>query len=157
MAFYICMHGKLAPHSFSYIEDKSPQPGLRKPGEVYARDIMSKALVTISPRDTIKDAEAVMQKHDFHHLPLVVDKEIRGVVSRHDLARGKPEDPVSNVMSSTVLAANEGTPILHLAQVFIREDINCVPILDQDLRMIGIVTHRDVFRWLINNKKFQKG
>ena len=39
---------------------------------------------------------------------------------------------------------------------FLKENINSLPVVDSDFIVTGIITHRDLIRWLLENQKFQK-
>ncbi len=59
-------------------------------------------------------------------------------------------------MSKMILAASETTPLRHVAEVFLEENINSLPIVDDEFKVTGIITHRDLIRWLLANQKFSK-
>ncbi len=174
MAFYIVVKGKLTPFQFQYLDNKVPirlektlahgekvpkaNPGM--PGDIFAIDIMTKKLVTLSPASRIKDAEALMDKHKIHHIPLTIDSKLTGLISKRDIPEGlidfEKEIRLDKVMSKMVLAASEGTPLRHVAEVFLNENINSLPIVDNDFVVTGIITHRDLLRWLLDHQKFTK-
>lgn len=74
------------------------------PDKVQARDIMSTALITISPQSTMSDAAKVMSEYKIRRLLVVDDKgALVGLASADDLAKilAKREDfrdPALNVM-----------------------------------------------------------
>ena len=59
------------------------------------------------------------------------------------------------VMAKLVVCAGEYTPLRHVAEVFLKENINSLPIVSDELKLVGIITHRDLLRWLIEKQKFQ--
>jgi CBS domain-containing protein len=50
-----------------------------------AADVMTKAVVTCSPEDTISHVSKVMTKRRIRHLPVVVDQKLAGIVSIGDI------------------------------------------------------------------------
>ncbi len=47
--------------------------------------VMTKALETVAPSDTIHDVAQTLAKHDFHALPVVEDGKLCGMVTTTDL------------------------------------------------------------------------
>lgn len=174
MAFYIVVKGKLTPFQFQYLDNKLtvrmeqtlvhgeavPKRTIERSSDVFAIDIMTNKLVTLSPAAKIKDAEALMVKHKIHHIPLVIDNKLTGLISKRDIAEDmidfEKEIRLDKVMSKMILAASESTPLRHVAEVFLNENINSLPILDNDFILTGIITHRDLLRWLLDHRKFTK-
>ena len=174
MAFYIVVKGKLTPFQFQYLDNKVTvrmektlihgetvaKKNIERSNDIFAIDIMTTKLVTLSPAARIKDAEALMVKHKIHHIPLIIDTKLTGLISKKDIAEGmidfEKEIRLDKVMSKMILAASESTPLRHVAEVFLNENINSLPILDNDFLLTGIITHRDILRWLLDHQKFTK-
>jgi CBS domain-containing membrane protein len=174
MAFYIVIKGRLTPFQFEYLDNKvmirleqtlasgSPKTKTNSTvtSDVYAIDVMTKKLITLSPAARIRDAEALMSKHKIHHIPLIIDSKLTGMISKRDLAENmidfEKEIRLDKVMSKMVLAASEGTPLRHVAEVFLKENIDSLPIVSDEFVVTGIITHRDLLRWLIDQQKFSK-
>lgn len=177
MSFYIVTKGKLTDFQFKYLEDNIP-PHVEKTllyGEkpkpksnptpdskidVYAIDVMTKNIHSLSPAATILQAKILMEVKKIHHVPLLIDQKLCGMISQRDI----PENPdvfdkeirLNKVMSKLIVCASEYTPLRHVAEVFLKENINSMPIINDEFRVAGIVTHRDLIRWLLANEKFQK-
>lgn len=108
-----------------------------------------------------------LRRHGVHALP-VVDGAHRlvGTVTHHELAHGRPmafacrlwralwrktvqvEETVEAVMASGVQAVHRATPLAHLASIFANHSCYEVPVLDDARRLIGVVKHSDMIRWL---------
>lgn len=178
MAFYIVVKGRLTPFQFQYLDDSAPirlertllhgassLKGKNKPQleelrrEVFAVEVMTKDLITLSPAARVSEARALMENKKIHHIPLLIDKRLTGVISRHDIPDSAliedKEIRLDKIMSKMVLCASEHTPLRHVAEVFMKENINSLPVVDDDLIVTGIITHRDLLRWLIEHQKFQ--
>lgn len=59
----------------------------RAADEMLARELMSVPVVTIAPSAHIDDALELMTEHGIRHLVVVLEDELRGVVTVTDLAR----------------------------------------------------------------------
>ena len=174
MSFYIVVKGKLTPFQFQYLDNKVPirlektlahgqmvpKGNTAMSNDVFAIDAMTNKLLTLSPAAKIKDAQALMNKHKIHHIPLIIDNKLTGLISNRDIPENmidfEKEIRLDKVMSKMVLAASESTPLRHVAEVFLNENINSLPIVDDDFFVTGIITHRDLIRWLLKHQKFTK-
>ncbi len=92
---------------------------------------------------------------------LVVDDEgkLIGIFTERDLlklvAQGKPLDkPVSEYMTKSLIVANPEDPIPKVASVMTEKWIRHIPIVSKDGKPVGIVSIRDVLRYLISESTF---
>ena len=173
MSFYLVTKGKLTPFHFRYLEDRLPPyveptqihgeaPPAKttlSPSEVFVSEVMVRKLITLSPANTILEAIKIMKEKNIHHLPLLIDQRLCGVLSERDLP-AHPDTfdqviPLQHVMAKLVVCAGQYTPLRHVAEVFLKENIHSMPILDDEFHLVGIITHRDLLRWLLANQKFQ--
>ena len=130
--------------------------------------IMSTDLVTVHPDDTMKRVEELFKRHQIHHLPVVEDGKLVGMVSKSDylfFKRGFNDQTtdqkldlfrlkvwrVSNVMT-TGLAKMEPDDRINVAlDVFEKNIFHAIPIVEND-KIIGIVTALDIIRHLAKDK-----
>ncbi|MEN8711201.1 MAG: CBS domain-containing protein [Arenicellales bacterium] len=118
------------------------------------KDHMSISPVTILEDADYKSAFEVMEQNNFHHLPVVNgEKEVVGVVSLRDLqmaARRFVESPVeiSEVMHTPVLTARSGDTLSNAVEMMADNRFGCLPILDDNNQVMGMLTETDLFRVL---------
>jgi len=78
----------------------------------------------------------------------VVDDEdhLRGVVSARQLVSklGKPNTPISELMESDLVVARPTEDQEEVARKVARFDLLAIPVVDDERRMLGIITHDDV-------------
>jgi len=76
----------------------------------------------------------------------VVDQEdhLRGMLSWRELALAKPETHVGGIMERDVVTVHAGTDQEEVARQVARFDFLAIPVVDDEYRMLGIVTHDDV-------------
>ena len=127
-------------------------------------EIMSTKVVTISPDDSLQVVRRLFDQHRFHHLIVTEGGKAQGVISHRDLLKHlspfvgtlseKSRDTwtldkrVHQVMSRSIVWADEDTPITEAALLMSANQISSLPILDEKGRPVGIVTTQDVLRWI---------
>jgi acetoin utilization protein AcuB len=123
---------------------------------------MKHPVVTVKPRDTVRHARDVMERHRINQLPVVVDGRLVGIVTDRDLrdafpsvfesaarrrqpVTGSDPDaiPVEDVMTPTVLTLAATDDMSEAARVMRRERIGALPIVERG-RLLGILTRSDV-------------
>jgi acetoin utilization protein AcuB len=117
-------------------------------------EYMSSSPVTIGVNEDYGTAFDIMQTRDLHHLPVVNDHgDVVGIVTRRDLqlgARFFHEAPteVSEVMHAPVVTIAPDANLSAAAERMIAERIGCLPVVDGDRRLAGMITETDLFRAL---------
>lgn len=116
---------------------------------VTAEQIMTQAPDCIPLDLAMDEADRRMRHRRFRHLPVVTaDGKLAGILSDRDALafRGEPGTPVSRCMSSRVLTATRETPVREIAEVLIRHRVGALPIVDDEHRVVGILTTSDLLR-----------
>lgn len=116
---------------------------------------MTTALVTVHPEASLGEALETMRMGDIRHLP-VVDRRQRlvGIVSDRDLlhlsAKGEHiAHRVDEVMSRDVVTVAPGTLAREAAALLIGRKIGALPVLDDELMLVGVVTETDLLRLVV--------
>lgn len=127
-----------------------------KSRRLYARDIMSETIHSLGPQNTINDAIQLMGKFQFHHIPIVKEDTMQGIVSDRlvlkSLASGSTlNTPLEKVMIKKVLTAQTHTSISDIARAMLVEKISCLPVTDNKLKVKGILTSSDILSLLISS------
>jgi CBS domain-containing protein len=127
-----------------------------------AQDIMSRPVVTATPKTSAKRAAEVLTAHGFTALPVVDDDErLIGIVTEADLISDRlPADPrsprrppaderagatVGEVMTSPATGMGPGSDLVELCRALLDSRIRTMPIVDGS-RVVGIVTRGDILR-----------
>ena len=112
-------------------------------------EIMTRASVTESPADPLRDAAARMWKQQTGSLLVMEGDALLGIVTERDLmkavARGADLDttPVSAVMTRSVLTVDPQTSLHEAARHMATRWIRHLPVLDDGL-VVGMVSQRDL-------------
>lgn len=135
--------------------------------KVQAQTIMSTPVMTLHMDTAKSDAIQQIRRFHYHHFP-VVDKQgkIVGMITDRDFLRDAPnlhhrqkgddknknieEATVAAIMSTKLLIVNKETCVHEIGRVMLHEKIKCVPVVDQDNMVIGIITSSDMIRCIID-------
>jgi acetoin utilization protein AcuB len=117
------------------------------------REAMTHRPVTVAPSQTIADAQSLMRRGRFRHLPVVADGTLAGVVTERDLHVAElgswtPEvgnRPVRSVMTRNVITVAPDDPVEHAARLMLENKVGCLPVLEGS-DLVGIITEADIFR-----------
>lgn len=112
------------------------------------RDIMNRDVETVTPADRVVVANELMWRKRFHHLVVMDDGKVVGVLSDTDLggpqATEIPDDkPVRDYMTREVVAADPDMTVTRAIHIFQERNIHCLPILEGG-KLVGIVTATDI-------------
>lgn len=116
------------------------------------QEIMSKQVKTAAPDETAEAAWQRMKLAAIHHLVVLEDRAVVGVLSARDLGgeRGgalRRDATVADLMSSGVITATPQTQVRAAANRLRGRGIGCLPVLDGK-RVVGIVTTADLLELL---------
>lgn len=124
--------------------------GLLKYGEETAGRIMVTDFIALKQDMTVKEAIAHIQKeHVDVEMPFylyVVDAygKLAGVSSLRQLVLVPPETELKEIMTTDVITVHPEMDQEEVARIVARYDFLAVPVVDQSLRLVGIVTVDDV-------------
>lgn len=126
--------------------------------------IMVCDVVCIDMDYTIAKAIACCSEKRIRHLPvldeggrlagLVTDRDLRkvisprlGTISENKSDRESTERPVHLMMVREVVTAWAWTSLAEAAQLMLRNRVGCLPIVDENRHVVGIVTTTDFLRY----------
>lgn len=118
---------------------------------VAIRDVMTRQVTTLSLDDSVFDAVQLFGECGFRHV-LVTDPTGRfeGVVSDRDalrsMARGRAADQtrVADIMARDGVVAGPDMSLLDAIDVMAFYRVHCLPVVDVDGKVCGIVTTTDL-------------
>jgi CBS domain-containing protein len=121
-------------------------------------DVMTKNVVCITPDQDILDVKHIYEKKEFHHhIPVVQDNKLVGMVSLVDFmyhisGAGLSDDnkvyktlKVSDIMMPNPFSLNLDASLKEVATVLGQGKYHAVPILENDV-IVGIVSTADVIQ-----------
>jgi len=111
------------------------------------QDVMTGDIVTIGPQATIAEAREKLRARRIHHLIVLEDKRILGILSDRDLANRNDATLVASVMTRDVATISPRATLRQAAGRMEGRAINCLPVIDRG-KLTGIVTSTDLLRAL---------
>ena len=115
-------------------------------------EVMSRDVQTVTPESTAQEAAGFMLQADAGAIPVTDGERVIGMITDRDIAvrgvaegRG-PDTPVRELMTNGVVTAREDDDIEDVAIRMSDEQVRRMPIVDQNERLVGIVSLADVSR-----------
>ncbi|MDX6757974.1 CBS domain-containing protein [Streptomyces sp. F8] len=127
-------------------------------------DLMTDEVVSVAPETAFKDVAKLLAQYGVSGLPVLDDEDrVVGVVSQTDLlARtaaasqplqegGAPAEPPTarDVMSAPAVTVRADETAGDAARLMTRRGIERLPVVDEEDRLVGIVTRRDLLRLFV--------
>jgi acetoin utilization protein AcuB len=129
---------------------------------MHVRDYMTTSVVTANLRDGLRQTFYRMRERGVRHMPVLDGKErLVGIVSDRDLRRPGWVDAEENVahyylldnatkvedaMTPKPVTVTGDTPMADALAIFLARRFGAVPVVDDERRVIGIISAYDVLR-----------
>jgi len=116
-------------------------------------DVMTGKVVTLSPHHSFSEVANLMNDRYFRHC-VVVDAQghIVGVISDRDILRALARNPnarsksVEQIMTHNPVTVRRNTPIADAVSKILSKRINCLPVVEPNGNVCGIVTSTDLLK-----------
>ena len=134
---------------------------------MYVKDNMVSGPITIGPDQSVSEAIDLMSENGLHRLP-VVDKngKLAGLITEGVITSNTPNNATSlsvfelnyllnkltikDIMIKDVITIGKDALLEEAATILRKNDIGCLPVVDEDNTLIGIITHNDIFTAFID-------
>ena len=126
------------------------------------KDEMSRRVVYVAEDDDLTQAFASMQALEIQHVPVVREGRVVGILSDRDVLlhahkrRGEIEVPhtkVRDAMITDVSVCSPTTSIGSAVDLMLDRKIHCLPVINKEGSLVGIITTTDLLK-LLRNKKW---
>jgi acetoin utilization protein AcuB len=111
------------------------------------RELMSRNIISVSPSDTVETARIRLREHGVHHLLVVEEDSVAGVVAFRDLAGKAETTAVAELMTREVATVDAGASARRAASLMIRSTSGCLPVMENG-KLAGVITTSDLMRVL---------
>lgn len=129
--------------------------------DIKVSQIMTKRVVTIEMDDRLVIAKQIFDNASFHHLLVVENNELQGVLSERDFLRAlspnighinetdRDSDTllkrVHQVMARNPITISPNKSIKDASKLLLEHGIGSLPVIQQD-KLVGIITWKDLLR-----------
>jgi acetoin utilization protein AcuB len=123
---------------------------------------MSADVISVSPDTTLPEAHQVMTQRHVRRLPVVENGRLVGIITRGDVREASPSGAttlsiwemnyllarlaVREIMTPNPATISPDDTIAQAARMMANRKISGLPVVDQDGRLVGIITESDIFR-----------
>ncbi len=128
--------------------------------------IMSQNLHTVRPDDNLNTLSEIFSKVNYHHLPVISeDNKLLGIISDRDVTKhlspfigtDKERDcdrellkiTATNIMSDNPVTVSQTSRIETASILLLEHNFSCLPIVDDDDKMVGLLTWKDILNYHI--------
>jgi len=106
--------------------------------------------VTVSPDDTVREADGLMEREGVSGAPVVDDGDtVLGIISGTDIRpylEVGEDDAVREAMTDEVITATEDVDAREALELMYDHKIERVPVVDDDDRLVGLVTMQGILQ-----------
>lgn len=130
-------------------------------------EIMSTDVKSIGVDEALSEVRARLQENRIHHLPVVEGERLVGILSAVDLMKlsfesgdgeggGNVLHPldqcfsVRECMQVDVVSIDAGSSVRDAAEILGQGRFHCLPVVEPDGRLAGIVTSTDLIHYLLD-------
>ena len=128
-------------------------------------EIMTTEVTTVDMDDTLRTVGQIFRAKKFHHLLVVKDKKLIGVISDrdfikalspfiHSLSEREQDRSTLNtkahkIMSRTLITVTKTTLVEEASKLLLKYNISCLPVVSENGEIEGIVTWKDFLKWSV--------
>ena len=128
-------------------------------------DIMTTEVITIGLDDTLGEMQKIFEKKKFHHLLVLEEEELLGIISDRDVF--KEISPYINtmaedaraletlkkkahqIMSRNPITVGKDVQIEDAVHILLENDISCLPVISATRDIEGILTWKDILKYYV--------
>lgn len=120
--------------------------------------VMTLNPATVAPDDSVATARALLATDDMHHLPVVADEKLVGIVSSADFLKlylldaggdNSGAAKVRHIMENNPVVLDTGANLRDAAMRLSAGGFHALPVVDADRRLEGIVTSGDLLEFVV--------
>jgi acetoin utilization protein AcuB len=135
---------------------------------MYVGRRMTREVITVSPKDSVRDANRILQENRIHHLPVVEAGEIVGIVSDTDYRKwvlreehvnesgrvSRRTGTVGEIMTRDVITVNPWDTIEDALLILHGKRFGALPVVE-GRKLVGIITKADILAAFIDTLRIE--
>jgi acetoin utilization protein AcuB len=127
---------------------------------------MSREVITVDADESMQNAIYILQEQNIKMLPVLDNGNLVGIITDRDLKKASPSDAttldmhellfliskikVRNLMKKPVYTVRSDHTVEEAAALLIEKKISGLPVVDENNRLVGVITRSDIFRVLLS-------
>lgn len=117
------------------------------------KEVMTRFPFTASPKTTVSEALATMDKYEIRHMPVTDNSKVIGILSEREIRRFESFMDIETVMVRDVMVSNpytvtHSTPLKEVVQTMENKKIGSAVVTSNTGDVMGIFTTTDALRML---------
>jgi tRNA nucleotidyltransferase (CCA-adding enzyme) len=117
---------------------------------IVAKDIMSSPVKTINTSASIEETKKILLRYGHNGIPVVEEGELKGIITMQEVNRaiqhGLGKELVSKYMSDQIITVKLNTTLTEIQELMINYDIGRILVVNQEDKLVGIITRTDLIR-----------
>jgi len=127
---------------------------------ITAKDIMSSPVKTVNTLTSIEETKKILLRYGHNGIPVVEEGKLKGIITMQEVNKAKQhglgKELVSKYMSNQIINVKLDTPLTEIQELMIDYDIGRILVVNQENKLIGIVTRTDLIRNLYGESHIPK-
>jgi len=123
---------------------------------IFVENVMTKNVITVGPKDSIRRVAELLVEKGLDQVPVVDSKNrLVGIVTSWDITKATAQHKkrLRDIMTKRVISSRRNDLLDVVARRLDRYGINSTPVIDDEHRVIGIITLGDINRALRKRAK----
>ncbi|MEP4890696.1 MAG: CBS domain-containing protein [Aliiglaciecola sp.] len=135
------------------------------------KTIMTTDIVCVQMDSTLSEVKRLFENHKFHHLLVVENTKLVGILSDRDYLKAISPNidtaveslrdsaslnkRVHQIMSRDLVTLSPTSGLFKAIQTFNANGVSCIPVINSEFQPVGILSWRDVFKF-VETKQIEK-
>jgi acetoin utilization protein AcuB len=125
--------------------------------------IMTRKMIMAEMDDSLFKVRNFFKYAEFHHILVVEDRKLVGVISDRDLLDDEEGDTNNSnkkthqIMSRMPITVDAQTSIEKASNLLLENNISCLPVISSQGVVEGILTWKDILKFYMKNKTVTDG
>jgi acetoin utilization protein AcuB len=136
------------------------------------QDWMTRNVITVTPFTGLFDAYNLLMENRIRRLPVLEDGHLVGILTDSDIMDIRPSSlnslsglemsyffaqlKVGEAMTVDPMTVGPDETIGEAASIMLEEKISSLPVIDDNERLVGIITESDIFRLVVHDWRQQQ-
>ncbi len=127
---------------------------------IIAKNIMSSPVKTVNTSASIEETKKILLRYGHNGIPVVEEGKLKGIITMQEVNKAKQhglgKELVSKYMSNQIINVKLDTPLTEIQELMINYDIGRILVVNQENKLVGIVTRTDLIRNLYGESHIPK-